>query len=106
MYALASRNNARDVPFVCHLGRAVSGHSLRHYDVLLGWNRTLHHVPGDDQQDYRQVGHIGLIYAVLHQSGPVSAYHPGISSEMSNLKLMYFHIGDFNILLFLKFRFI
>lgn len=38
--------------------------------MLLGWNSTLYNVPGDDQQDNRQVGvrssHIKLIYLVLH----------------------------------------
>ena len=37
--------------------------------MLLGWNCTLHHVPGDDQQDNRQVvdgrvasSYINLVY--------------------------------------------
>lgn len=38
------------------LGRTISGNSLCHHDVLLGWYSTLHHVPDDDQQDNRQVG--------------------------------------------------
>lgn len=40
----------------CASGRALSGNSLCHHDVLLGWNSTLCHVPGDDQQDNREVG--------------------------------------------------
>lgn len=65
----------------CHLGRTISRNSLRHYDVLLGWNRALHLVPGDDQQDNRQVGHLSLISAVLRRSRPASALHNGISSK-------------------------
>lgn len=86
----------------CHVGRTIPGNSLRHYDVLLGWNRALHHVPGDDQQDNRQVGHISLIF---HQRRPASAYHNGISSKTSNLKLMYFDIVHFGLLIYLIFLF-
>lgn len=44
--------------FTCVLGGTLSGNSLRHHDVLLGRNSTLDHVPGDDQQDNRQVGNL------------------------------------------------
>lgn len=88
----------------CHLGRTISGNCLCHYDVLLGWNRALHHVPGDDQQDNRQVGHMSLICAVLHQSRPASAYHNGISSKTSNLKLMCFDIVHFGLLIYIIFK--
>lgn len=64
---------------MCVSGRALSGDSLRHHDVLLGWNSPLHHVPGDDQQDNRQVGdgkvsssHSELIYLALHRQNAIA----------------------------------
>lgn len=43
--------------FACAAGGAVPGNSVRHHDVLLGRSSTPDHVPADDQQDNRQVGH-------------------------------------------------
>lgn len=51
----------------CVSGRALSGNSICHHDVLLGWNSTLYHVPGDDQQDNRQVG-AGQVRCQAHLS--------------------------------------
>lgn len=72
---------------VCVLGGTLSGDSLCHHDVLLGWNSALHHVPGDDQQDNRQVGqdnssHINLIYLALHHKVSASNYYTEIYSNL------------------------
>lgn len=67
----------------CCLGGTVSGNSVCHHDVLLGWNCPLHHVPGDDQQDNRQVGHTNLLRPALHLNSPASAYQREISTKTS-----------------------
>lgn len=55
-------------------GRALLGDSIRHHDVLLGWNSTLHLVPGDDQQNNRQVG-----------DGQVTSGHAHLSQENTEI---------------------
>lgn len=67
----------------CCLGGTVSGNGVRHHDVLLGRNCPLHHVPGDDQQDNRQVGRTDLIRPPLHLNRTTSAYHNRISTKTS-----------------------